>query len=317
MNTHTEGRAPKPVPAPKELATRAQQGDVLQSNRPHTFYADAALHYVADGWSVLPLMPRGKRPHSRLAPRGFHSASSDPGRVRSWWRAEPRANIGLVIPRGVIVLDIDPRNAHPNAPNPPSLVTLLDEVEDALGGLPDSLTAMTGGGGLHLWFTDPAPEEPLAGKLPGVSGVDVLRHPRYVVAAPSVHPDTERRYEWARYPRAMERLPEGARRVLTPKPQAQQVQAASAGTQRYDLAARERGFASYLARTVATVTEGRRNRTLFMLACKAVEEGLSERVFDELRTAFTQLGLDHREIETTLSSARRHVGGKRGRRRWQ
>src|SRR5438445_1681028 len=63
-----------------------------------------------------------------------------------------------------------------------------------MGSLPVTLTAATGGGGWHLFFTHPGGGVELrntAGRLPGISeslpGVDLRADGGYVVAAPSRH----------------------------------------------------------------------------------------------------------------------------------
>ena len=50
-------------------------------------------------WAKAPLLP----------PPGFHLATTDPVQIRVWWTRWPRALIGAVIPSGVVVLDLDPR----------------------------------------------------------------------------------------------------------------------------------------------------------------------------------------------------------------
>ena len=68
----------------------------------------AALDYASRGWPVLPLAPGGKEPHGRLVRHGHLDASTDPERVRRWWKAEPGANLGVVCgPSSFDALDVD------------------------------------------------------------------------------------------------------------------------------------------------------------------------------------------------------------------
>ena len=76
-------------------------------------------------------------------------------------------------------------------------------------------TAATGGGGWHLYYRHPS--GPLLPALPGHPGVDVKADGGYVVAPPSVHPGTGRRYRWAGE-RPVAEMPPALRAALTPPP---------------------------------------------------------------------------------------------------
>jgi len=127
----------------------------------------AALAYASRGRSVLPLFPpangacscwRGtgcdspaKHPLSAkgFVPNGLRGATTDPERIRFWWKAEPRAGVGIACGAGVLVLDVDPRKGGNET---------LAALEAAHGRLPLTLTVSTGGddGGRHLYFTGDA-----------------------------------------------------------------------------------------------------------------------------------------------------------------
>jgi hypothetical protein len=68
-----------------------------------------ALRYAADGHRVHPLEVGGKRPRLKGWPQ---VATSDPERVERWWLRWPDANIGIVIPRGQVQVDVDTTAAH-------------------------------------------------------------------------------------------------------------------------------------------------------------------------------------------------------------
>lgn len=130
-----------------------------------TVAADYAEAYARNGWYVLPVHPGAKRPQTR---HGHKDATRDLGKIRAWWKRTPHANVGVAVePSGLIVVDIDPRNGG----------TL-----DALPTLPPTVTARTGGGGLHLFFRRPTPCPRLPGKL--APGID-LKSDGYVLVAPS------------------------------------------------------------------------------------------------------------------------------------
>lgn len=136
-------------------------------------FVEFAAAYAAIGWNVLPLEPRGKKPLSTLVPRGVKDATREAATIRVWWGQRPDANIGVRLgAAGLVAVDIDPRNDGDlsNLPQP----------------VPDTLTADTGGGGLHLIYKIPAGRSVRPGKL--AQGVDVKRGNAYIVIAPSVHP---------------------------------------------------------------------------------------------------------------------------------
>ena len=77
------------------------------------------------------------------------------------------------------MVDIDPRNGG--------------QLDRTL--MTPTATVATGGGGWHLYYRHPG--HPLLPALPGHAGVDVKADGGYVVAPPSIHPDTGRPYRWA------------------------------------------------------------------------------------------------------------------------
>jgi putative DNA primase/helicase len=144
----------------------------------------AALRYARRGWNVFPL--RGKRP---MIDGGHTKATTDPAQLRAWWKKWPDANIGLQCnaDRGPIVLDVD-------GPTGASLIATL--------GLQPTRMATSGTKGKrHYYFTPQAKhgEIPRIIKL-RVDGIkhelDILGTGGYVVAPPSVHPETGRSYRW-------------------------------------------------------------------------------------------------------------------------
>jgi hypothetical protein len=146
---------------------------------------DAALAYAARGLPVFPLNPNSKEPHGLLAPNGFKNATTNPDIIRQWFTEFPAANLAIAIPDGLIVVDIDPRNN--GAETWQKLST---------GRTVNTLTSVSGrgDGGFHLWLNQP--DGPLKTKLG--DGVDVKHGGKgYIVAPPSLHPDTGLPYTWA------------------------------------------------------------------------------------------------------------------------
>lgn len=140
---------------------------------------DYALRYAAMGWAVLPLVPGQKMP---ACEHGVNDATTDTAQIWRWWGASPSAGIGIACgaASGLIVVDIDPRNGGS-----------IHEIESELGALPDTATAITGGGGSHylLQYVDGVRSQKLR------AGIDILSNGKYFVAEPSRHP-TGGIYQW-------------------------------------------------------------------------------------------------------------------------
>jgi hypothetical protein len=156
----------------------------------------AATAYGARGWVPIPLV--GKDPYIREFPTLRVPTPEDVERVYAGLPSR-YSNLGLLCAEktGLAVLDVDPRHGG---------FTSLDALEKRWGVLPETLTAFSGGGGAHLVYRHPG------GKLPGRlgDGLDVKANNGVIVVAPSVHPETRRRYRWtnpgaeiARWPDAL------------------------------------------------------------------------------------------------------------------
>lgn len=133
-----------------------------------------------------------KHPWGRLAPRGLRDASSHRGQVDYWWASQcPFANIGLVTgaQSGLWVLDVDAGKDG---------FASLEKLAKEVGGLPDTLQADTGGGGLHLYFRHPGPGRKVVTRTSSLGpGLDVRGDGGYVLAPPSRH-ISGRKYVWSR-----------------------------------------------------------------------------------------------------------------------
>lgn len=140
---------------------------------------DAALHYARRGWPVHPLKPLSKIPASK---HGCLDAVTDERQIRAWWTENPQYNIGLRTGVMWFVLDVDSKHAD--------AAEWLDSVT-----LPETITAVTGTNGRHFLFRMPEfAVQNSAGKIG--PHVDIRGVGGYIVAAPSVHPDTKQEYAW-------------------------------------------------------------------------------------------------------------------------
>lgn len=170
----------------------------------------AALRYAALGLRVHPLAPAGKRPLTKWKA----SATADPAQVRELFDKRvdpdtgevlppqfPDANIGVCVPAGHVVLDVDTADAM-------NWIRAMDYV------LPSTATQRTPRGGWHLWYRLPEGVELRQGAGQIAPGVDTRTARGYVVAAPSrvVYPDdTEGKYRWeggGPFPEAIAECPE-------------------------------------------------------------------------------------------------------------
>lgn len=258
--------------------TPLQLDGTPENTRPELWLPTAAHRYARLGFKVGPL--NGKVP---LTPNGFKDFTTDLGQVLAWWSRWPGANIGATPPKGMVVLDIDPRNGG------------WDTWQRLNHGhhVPDTLMMLTGSHGLHYWFTLPH-----AGALRGTAGegVDIKTHTGYLVMPPSVHPTTGWHYLIAHWCTPVV-LPTWLRaHVYKPVPKPVQARRVGPG---------ETPGAGLVA-TVEQAGEGQRNNVLHWAACRALEDGLN--LTAELTTAAQGIGLSDGEIQRTLSSAANSVG---------
>ncbi len=140
------------------------------------------------GWGVIPLhtpvdgvcdcrrppwSSPGKHPRTK---NGLSDATTDADQIRKWWGMWPTANIGAVVPDGIVVVDVDVVD--------PATACKNDE-------LPTTAMAKTGRGH-HLIYRTATPIWPMVGVREHVD----LRGPgSYIVVAPSLHVSGVR-YEW-------------------------------------------------------------------------------------------------------------------------
>lgn len=155
-------------------------------------YLNAAIEYASQyGWAVFPVSSKNKRP---LTPHGCKDAKRDPGAIRSWWKKWPDAGVGIatgsISQLIVIDEDLDENKGYDGFAE-------VRRWERDHAPLPDTVTAITGRGGSHLYFHYAGSD---IGNRAGIlDGVDVRGEGGYVVAPPSLHPNgTE--YKWENAP---------------------------------------------------------------------------------------------------------------------
>ena len=141
----------------------------------------SALAAAGLGWCVFPCAPGAKRP--ALSQNWQDLATTDAGRIRSWWARQPY-NVGIACgPSGLVVIDLDvAHDAQAGLDGPVSGADALERLcrahgERYPGG---TYTVDTPSGGSHLYFTAPsAPVRNSAGRLGPL--IDVRADGGYVV----------------------------------------------------------------------------------------------------------------------------------------
>lgn len=149
---------------------------------------DAALLYASLGWPVFPLVAGQKEP---ATPHGFKDATTDEGQVRRWWARNPRYNVGIATGNGLCVVDVDDK---PERHGGVLGSDMLREWELEHGEISETVRCKTGTGGMHYYFD--VGDARIDGCQSDTIFIDLRCDGGYVVAPPSVHPDTGLRYEW-------------------------------------------------------------------------------------------------------------------------
>ena len=145
---------------------------------------DAAQSYLKRGWSVVPLVPGGKRPLVRWTE--YQTRLPSVQELEAWLKKWPDANIAIVTGSrsGLVVMDVDPRNGGAES---------LRSLEEVHGALPPTIEAITGGRGRHIYFRHPGGT--VHNRVAMKPGIDLRADGGMVAAPPSLHP-SGRHYGW-------------------------------------------------------------------------------------------------------------------------
>jgi hypothetical protein len=155
-------------------------------------YAQAAGDYFNAGWWPLPLPPRRKSEPPR-GYTGWDGARPSWADVWSWIEERPDGNVALHLPDGVLGIDVDDYDGKVGGQT-------LAARESQWGELPPTWqsTSREGVSGIRLYrvpVLDGGRSLAWPGKVgPGIETVH--RGHRYMVVAPSIHPDTGKAYRW-------------------------------------------------------------------------------------------------------------------------
>ena len=153
--------------------------------KPSLRILDVARDYLARGWSVVPVAAGQKRPIVKW--EEFQERLPSDHEIEAWFAGRSDLNIGIVTGKisNLVVIDVDPAHGGDD-----SLLTLEADYHP----LPLTATALTGGGGRHLYFRHPGGV--MRNRVGLRPGIDLRGDGGVIVAPPSRHP-SGRHYEWA------------------------------------------------------------------------------------------------------------------------
>ena len=246
---------------------------------------NAALEYARLGFAVLPLEPRGKKPLGKLVPNGLKNATIDEETIHRWWSEAPDANIGVACGKasnGLVVIDIDNHNGEDGS-------AALERWQEKTGlFLPDTLTAVSGSGGLHLYYFV---SEQIRNRTAVLPGVDVRGHGGYIVAPPSIH-ESGGQYRWVSENGTVSKIAAANEAVI-------------------ELVRTRSGIPQNGHGVEEAITEGRRNDALYTHTMKLRKAGASSNYLIEEASRFNQERLrpplDPDEVNSVVSSVLNNV----------
>lgn len=131
----------------------------------------AALDYQSKGFSIIPVGP-DKKPLINW--KEYQSRIASPAEIEGWYEKYPAMNIAIATGKisGIVVVDIE------NGGNK--------------DGYPPTVTAKSGGGGIHLLYKHPDYEVPNGARIKELT--DIRGDGGYILVAPSV--SDKGKYEW-------------------------------------------------------------------------------------------------------------------------
>lgn len=159
--------------------------------------------YLSRGWSQPFVLKPGTKSPPPKGVTGYNGVGPTPAQLTEWRIKRPNGNIALRLPLGVIGFDVD--NYTKEVTDKDGKTKLVEktgaahinELEDRLGALPPtwhSTSRPDPVSGIYLYQL-PATIDELPTEL--APSIEIIRRAhRYVVAWPSVHPDTGLSYRW-------------------------------------------------------------------------------------------------------------------------
>ena len=275
----------------------------------NTYEMHGALELASKGWPVFPLSGKVPAIAEKDGGHGCLDATTDMDQIEAWWTARPHANVGIATgkPARAFVLDVDPRHG--------GHVT-LEALERKHGPLSLSVRAYTGSDGTHIYFAMPAGQD-IGNSANRVGpGLDIRGTGGYIVAPPSIHPDTRRRYRWDEdaHPFEVGLLPAPEWLIKAalppappPRPERPVIELSGTRAEKYAL-----GALRNAVNKVASAPEGGRNMALNVgvwgLTRRFKDILGPQRIADAMAAAAIHAGLDQKETAATIASALRAGG---------
>ena len=151
-------------------------------------FLDAALRYIGMGLKVVILGKQSKETITKWTPNGLNDATLDPEVARGWWELTPKCNVAIVCGetaepgRYLTVLDFDVDGDN----DVDSVHDFLVPWEREHGELPETVTEITGRGGMHYFYWT---DEPVPKCENQKIHVDIRGVGSYTMVAPSIHPN--------------------------------------------------------------------------------------------------------------------------------
>ena len=177
---------------------------------------EEAIKLAELGIRVIPIKPGQKYPPM---PQWQDKASNDIHVVNDWWTNQ-YSGYGIGIATGqtkhgrIFVLDVDDREEYKGSDT-------LHDLQEKYGQLPETVTAITGTGGQHLYFYCEEDIRNDAGSRLGV-GLDIRGSGGQVLCSPTVHPNG-RSYQWEHglspHERRPAKAPDWLVKLLTKQPE--------------------------------------------------------------------------------------------------
>lgn len=215
-----------------------------------------AEEYLNNGWSVIPL--NGKLPIIKW--QEYQNRYATYEEVRDWFEANNVRNIGICTGpiSKLLVVDVDPRHGG-------------SDTAERLGLQRSYANVITGSGGFHYYYNHACDGIGNSAGKHG-DGIDIRATGGYVVAPPSIHPETGESYIW-QYREAYSEAPA----FIFRQPRQPEVRSNVSSTPN------GRVLTDYV-RDILPVSEGKRNNQAASLVGKLLASGVDEcRAFEILK----------------------------------
>jgi hypothetical protein len=273
--------------------------------------AELIRTYQASGFRFFPCV--GKKPSVRGWQQVATTEATCIAEAIQIAGKTPERNIGMVVPRGCVVLDVDTMEA----------LSALKDLEPADGPVlgEDCPVQTTGRGGLHIVYALPEGKEweQLGNKSGGLpKGIDIRSGGKgYIIVAPSVHPETDKQYEWQTPLAPLDSLPDlpsWIQELLKPNSQrsANSIPAyRSEGDAEDTMVLQFNEEVKIACEQITSASKGLRNTTLnkqvYTLAgissAYSICKPIWYQAMDEVQNAARKTGLSNYEIQQTIESA--------------